>query len=148
MYHRYCTYGNIWPVSILENLGTNVSGEWMVALLLATGYDNIILCVCNVFFHSCTAVNSLGPLPTSMEVKSLPSCLPDTTDNDLPPPIPPKQFLEEELFPPPPKVSESGEPHWNITPLLPPKPDQEDAALTPHPPSVHQQSGDQWVGTV
>ena len=94
--------------------------------------------MCNASFHSC---NSLGPLSTSMEVKSLPSSLPDTNDNDLPPPIPPKLFLEDELFPPLPKVSESGEPHWNITPLLPP---QEGAALTPHrPPNVHQQSGDQ-----
>ena len=78
----------------------------------------------------------------SLEVKSPPSSLPESDDTDLPPPIPPKLFLEEELFPPPPKLSESGEPHCNITPLLLPKRSQEGAALTPHSPNVHQQSGE------
>ena len=66
-----------------------------------------------------------------MEVKSL-----DTNDTDLPPPIPPKNFLEEELFPTP----ESGEPHRNITPPLPHKTNQEGSAqpLTSHPSNVHQ----------
>ena len=75
-----------------------------------------------------------------MEVKYL---LPNADDTVIPPPIPPKQFVEEELFPPSANLSESGEPHWNITPLLPPKANQEGAALTPHPPGVHQQSGEQ-----
>lgn len=78
---------------------------------------------------------STDSLPVSLKMKSLPSSLPDTDDTDLPPPIPPKLFLEEELFPPPP---ESGEPHWNVTPLLPPKANLE----TPHLPTVHQHSGE------
>lgn len=79
-------------------------------------------------------------------MKSPPSNLPESDDTDLPPPIPPKLFLEEELFPPPPKLSESGEPHCNIiSPLLPPKTKEEGDALTPHPPNICQQSGELWV---
>lgn len=91
-------------------------------------------------FCSLTAFTSSGSLPIGMEEKSLPSTLPDTNDTDLPPPIPPKKFLEEDLFPPPSKLSESGEPHCNFSPLLLPKRSQEGAVLTPHPPNVHQQS--------
>lgn len=78
---------------------------------------------------------SVDSLSISVKVNSLPSSLPDTNDTDVPPP---KLFLEEELFPPPP---ESGEPHWNDTPLLPPKANLE----TPHLSNVHQHSGEQWV---
>jgi len=92
-------------------------------------------------FCSLTTFTS-GSLPISVEVRSLPSTLPDTNDTDLPPPIPPKKFLDEDLFPPSFKLSESGEPHCNITPLLLPKSSQEGAALTPQPPNVHQQSGE------
>ena len=93
------------------------------------------------YICSLTAVDiTPGSHPVSMDVKSL---LPNTDDTDTPPPIPPKQYVEEELFPLSANLSESVKPHWNITPLLPPKPDQEGAALTPHPPSVHQQSGEQ-----
>ena len=49
-----------------------------------------------------TAITFLG---SSVEVKSLPSSLPDP---NLPPPIPSKHFLEEKLSPPPPKQQESG----------------------------------------
>ena len=95
-------------------------------------------------FCSLTAFTS-GSLPISVEVKSLPSTLPDTNDTDLPPPIPPKKFLEEDLFPPTSKLSESGEPHCNIiTPLLPPKTKEEGGALTSHPPmaNICQQNGE------
>ena len=78
-----------------------------------------------------------------MDVKSILPNTDDSHDTDLPPPIPPKQYLEEELFPPFVSHSESVEPHWNVTPLRPPKANQEGATLTPHPPSVHQQSGEQ-----
>lgn len=61
---------------------------------------------------SLAAVTSLGPLPISMKVKSLHSSMPDTNDIDLPPPIPPKQCLAEEIFPTPAKYFESDEPHW------------------------------------
>lgn len=98
---------------------------------------------------------SLGSLPISGEVKS--SQLDE--DTDLPPPIPPKQFSEEELFPtippippklfseeelfpPPPKHSESGESHCKGSPPLPPKTNQEGSAITPLPPSIHQKSGE------
>lgn len=91
-------------------------------------------------FCSLTTFTS-GSLPISVEVKSLPSTLPDTNDTDLPPPIPPKKFLDEDLFPPSFKLSESGESSYNITPLLLPKSIQEGAALIPQPPNVHQQSG-------
>ena len=96
------------------------------------------------YAYSLTVVTSLGSLPISMEVKSLPYSVPDDndTDVDVPPPIPPKQFLEEELFPPPSKHSESGEPHWNGTPSLPPKTNQDGAVLSPHPANVHQKSGE------
>ena len=59
---------------------------------------------------------SLGSLPISMEVKSLPSSLPDTNDTDLPPPIPPKLFLDEELFLSPPNISKSVPEHYSTAP--------------------------------
>ena len=79
----------------------------------------------------------------SVDVESLPYSPPDPSGIDLPPPIPPKLFLFEELFPPSSKLSEREEPHWNITPLCPVKANQQGEALTPHPPIVHRQSGEQ-----
>jgi len=82
-------------------------------------------------FCSLNAFTS-GSLPISVDVKPLPSTLPHTNDTDLPPPIPPKKFLEEDLFPPTSKLSESGEPYSNITPstpLLLPKSSQGSVAL-------------------
>jgi len=41
-------------------------------------------------------------------MKSPPSSLPESDDTDLPPLIPPKLFLEEELFPPHPSFLKVG----------------------------------------
>ena len=46
-----------------------------------------------------------------VDAKFLPSSLRDDSDIDLPPPIPPKLFLSEELFPPSPKHMEGEEPY-------------------------------------
>lgn len=81
---------------------------------------------------------SLGSLPISVEVKS--SQLDD--DTDLPPPIPPKQFSEEELFPTtppiPPKLF-SEEELFPTTPPIPPKLFSKEE-LFPLPPK-HSESG-------
>ena len=70
-------------------------------------------------------------LPISVGMTSLPSSPPDT--DDIPPPVPPKYFLEEDHFPPP---------------KLPPHPceeSKESIALPSFLPTVHQQGTQQWV---